>query len=154
MEQKRMNSTEQLEHISIIGCIRTLKDVEPRISGRLDGIKKSRFWLRGAIKSLEQLSDALDATVPDHQHETLRRQLGTLCVSIGVKNAGNGRDTTYGRWLSFKDLDLVGEVLKEHCMMCTKDIQQQRACRFAKLMDTLPMDQPNPNSAGCKWFAL
>lgn len=143
-----------MEHISIIACIRTLKDVEPRIAKRLDSVPKSRFFLRGAIKNLEKLSDGLDATVPDHQHEMLRRQLNTLCVSIGVKNAGNSRDTTYGRWLSFKDLDLVGEVFKEHCMMCGKDVQQQRTCPYAKLLDTLPIDEPNPNGAGCKWFTL
>lgn len=153
MDMKRMNALEQASHLEIIACIAALNRAARNLT-RVGEIKRGNFWLKGAITSLNNLSNALDATIPDDQHESLCRQISNLQFSIGVTSASSQYNKNYGRWLSFNQLDLVGEALQNTCFTCNKDVQEQRKCPYAKLMDSLPIDQPNPNSSGCKYFGL
>ena len=154
MEQKRMSADERAAHLHIIACMVALGKAEKLLERRLPMVKRGKFWIRGAIKSLRSLSDALDETIPDNQHESIRRQIHTLQLVVGCKNVPNRRDSEYGFWLSYNDLDLVGNALKNYCLTCDKDAQQQRQCPYAKLMDTLPIDKMNEHSNGCGYFGL
>lgn len=154
MEQKRMSADERTAHLHIIACMVALGKAEKMLERRLPMVKRGKFWIRGAIKSLRSLSDALDGTVPDNQHESIRRQIQTLQLVVGSKNVPNRNDREYGFWMSYNDLDTVGNALKNCCMFCDKDTQQQRQCPYAKLMDTLPVDKINENSNGCGYFGL
>lgn len=153
MDQKRMNASEQSAHLEIIACVAALRRVSRNLT-RLNDIKRGKFWLNGAITSLQNLSNALDATIPDGQHESLRRQIHNLRFHVGVTSIANQYNADYGRWLSFNQLDIVGDALKNVCMMCTKNTQEQRQCPYAKLMDSLPIDKPDDHSNGCGYFGL
>lgn len=154
MEQKRMSADERTAHLHIIACMVALGKAEKMLERRLPMVNRGRFWIRGAIKSLRSLSDALDATIPDNQHESIRLQIQTLQLVVGSKNTPNRNDSEYGFWLSYNDLDLVGNALKNCCLMCNKNAQEQRSCPYAKLMDKLPLDKVNERSVGCGYFGL
>ena len=85
------------------------------------------------------------------------RQLSGLYMSVGVKNviSGQNRDNEVGRLLTFNELDVVADAIRECCRTCSiDDPQQQKQCRYCKLLDTLPTDKPDEAARGCGYFAI
>lgn len=71
-------------------------------------------------------------TVPTQQLAQIYKNLDGLCVSVGVKSVTGYRYSEYGRWISDATLLKIGELCREHCMMCTLDTGQQHKCRFGR----------------------
>lgn len=93
-------------------------------------------------------------TVPDDQLKTMLRNIPHLAYTVGTRRFARGdRDAEYGMWLSFEALAPISEVLHEHCMLCTKDTQEQRQCPLAKALDTLPSEKDD-TQPGCGYFGL
>jgi hypothetical protein len=102
----------------------------------------------------QKLYESILETVPDDQLMTLMRNIPHMAYTVGTKKFSRGdRESEYGMWISFKALAPISEVLHEHCMLCTKDTQEQRQCPLAKALDTLPSDKKD-SASGCGYFGL
>ena len=72
--------------------------------------------------------------------------------SVKVQNVGGMSAKDDGRWLSIEALELICDATKEHCLVCTKDVQEQRRCRLAKALDELPCAKADEKARGCRYF--
>lgn len=46
------------------------------------------------------------------------------------------------------------EGLHDHCLMCSMDPAQQRACPLRKALDELPSDIPDRQDGGCRFHGI
>ncbi len=77
-----------------------------------------------------------------------------MTVGITAQQPRN-RDSNFGRWLSFNDLDVVADAIRECCRVCViEDPQQQKQCPYCKLLEKLPTDKPDEHATGCGYFAI
>jgi hypothetical protein len=84
--------------------------------------------------------------------KSIRRQLIGLRYSLHIVNV-NGKDyKNDGIWLSWEALEQLTNATRDHCLMCTKEVDQQRQCRLAKALDELPCINADENARGCRYF--
>ena len=141
MNEKRMVSAEQKAYIDLLGAISRLAYIEDGMGRRLKSIPRAMFRLKGATSNLMSLSADI---------------LGGLRVITGISaQMPRDADGTFGRWLSFKDLDVVATAIRECCRTCTtEDPQEQKKCMFCKLLDILPTEKPDEGARGCGYFTI
>ena len=153
---KRLVSAEQSAYQNLKAAAKMAALQEAALTRRMAGIPNARKYLRGGIGMLNKLIQEIDATMPEEQHEHLARQADTLRMIAGVKaQMPRDSDAEFGRWLSFKELNVVATAIRECCYACTTDDpQQQKQCIFCKLLEVLPTDKPDENAPGCGYFAI
>lgn len=149
--RKRLNASEQEGLLNLFGVLQLLQ--EHKLDKRLAGIKYGKRDLGMMRAKIAALAAAIVDTVPTQQLKGIYKNLDSLCVSVGVKSVGGYRYSEYGRWISDAALLKIGELCREHCMMCTLDTGQQHKCEFRKAMDELPVDLPE-YSTGCPYYTL
>ncbi len=153
---KRMNSQEQKGMINLLGILSQMAFLEDDIGRRIARIPRGKFRLKGALSNLVRLANDLTVSMPPEQREHMRRQLPAIKMIVGTtaqlpRNYGS----TYGRWLSFEELDTVAEAIRECCRVCEiDDPQQQKQCPYCKLLNNLPADKPDEAARGCGYFAI
>lgn len=156
MDVKRMVSAEQKEFINLLGIVAQLAFVEDGLGRRISSIPRGKWRYKGAMSNLARLVNDLTHSIPKDQQAHFRRQLPAIRMVVGVKaQLPRDYDSTYGRWLSFTELDVVATAIRECCRTCTiSDPQEQKQCKFCKLLDALPTDKPDENSRGCGYFTI
>ena len=150
-ERKRLNASEQEGLFNLFGVLHLLQCEQ--LDRRLAGIKYGKRDLAMLRAKSSSLAAAIVETVPTQQLAQIYKNLDSLCVSVGVKSVGGYRYSEYGRWISDAALLKIGELCREHCMMCTLNTGQQHKCEFRKAMDELPVDLPE-HSTGCPYYTL
>ena len=153
---KRMVSAEQKAYLDMLASISQLAFAEEGLARRIESIPRGKSLLHGGRGMLVKLGNELANTLPPEQREHFRRQLPALRMIVGVKaQMPRAADGEHGRWLSFKQLDVVATAIRECCRTCTiDDPQQQKQCMYAKLLDVLPTDKPDENATGCGYFSI
>lgn len=150
-ERKRLNASEQDGIHNLFGVMHLLQGAQ--LDKRLSGIRYGKRDLGMLRAKTAALAAAILDTVPTQQLVQIYKNLDGLCVSVGVKNVTGYRYSEYGRWISDAALLKIGELCREHCMMCTLDTGQQHKCEFRRAMDELPVDLPE-HSTGCPYYTL
>lgn len=155
-EPRRMDAGEQKEFINLMGIISQMAHLEDGIGRRIAAIPRGRFRLRGAMSSLVRLANDLTRSMPGEQREHMRRQLPAIRMIVGTTaQLPRSCDSTYGRWLSFKELDAVASAIRECCRTCAiSDPARQRQCMYCRLLDSLPTDKPDEFATGCGYFTI
>lgn len=156
MPEKRMVSSEQKQLINLFGCISQLAFLDDGIGQRMKSIPRAMFRYKGAMSNLVRLSNDLTLSMPAEQRMHIRRQLPSIRMIVGTTaQLPRNYDSTYGRWLSFEQLDVVASAIRECCLACTiDDPQQQKQCPYCKLLDVLPTDKPDESATGCGYFSI
>lgn len=155
--EKRMVSAEQKALLELHAIVSQSAFVEQGLERRIAGIKGAKGWLHSAQSLMVKLANELAMTIPIEQRQHLSRQLAGLYMHVGVRDkyAEKKRDATGGRLMSFNELDVVADAIRECCRTCTiDDPQQQKQCKFCKLLESLPTDKPDENARGCGFFSM
>lgn len=153
---RRMVSAEQKEMLNLLGIISQMAFLEDGIGQRISEMPKGKFRLKGALSNLVHLANDLTRSMPKEQRDHIKMQLPAIKMIIGPKSQlPRNYDSTYGRWLSFEQLDVVASAIRECCRTCSiNDPQEQKQCAYCKLMDVLPVDKPDENARGCGYFTI
>lgn len=156
IEQKRMAYAEQKEFINLLGIISQMAFLDDGLGQRIEKIPRAKWRLKGALNQLVRLSNDLTLSMPPEQREHFQKQLPAIKMIVGTTaQLPRNYDSTYGRWLSFEQFDVVAMAIRECCRTCMiDDPQQQKQCPYCKLLDVLPTDKPDEHSRGCGYFAI
>ena len=154
--KKRMVYQEQRAFINLQGAVNLAKAQEEDLSHRINSIPGAKRYLHSGIGMLNKVIELLNDTVPQEQQDHFRMQKATLKMIVGIKaQMPRDKNAEFGRWLSFNLLDIVADAIKECCCTCTiGDPQQQKQCKYARLLEVLPTDKPDENAPGCGYFAI
>lgn len=93
------------------------------------------------------------AAMPEEQRASVQRNINGLKYSLHVVRVNGGNTSKEdGIYLSWHALEAITEATKDRCLMCTKDIQEQRKCPLAKALDETPVKKADENARGCRYF--
>lgn len=128
----RFNAQEQKGMINLLGIISQAAFLEDEIGRRIDCVPRGKFRYKGALSSLIRLANDLTRTMPEEQQRHLRRQLPAIRMIVGATaQLPRNCDSTYGRWLSFNELDVVAMAIRGcYCVCTVEDPQQQKQCMY------------------------
>lgn len=157
MDKKRMVANEQKAFLELHAVIGQSGFVEQGLEQRIGNIKGAKGWLHSAQALLTKVANELTFTLPDEQRDHLSRQLRGLYMHVGVQDkiSNQKRASTGGRFMSFAEMDIVADALRECCRFCAiEDPQQQRQCKFCKLLESLPTNKPDEDARGCGFFTM
>ena len=156
-EPVRMVSKEQRATLELFAILKQIKLIEEGAGKRIQSIEGGTRLLHCGQGMLRKLANELASSAPKEQRDHLWRQLSGIYMHIGIQDkiAQQKRDSENGRLLSFNELDVVAEAIRECCMHCTiEDPQEQKKCKFCKLLEVLPTDKPDENARGCGYFSI
>ena len=153
---KRMVSVEQKEFINMIGAMSQLAFAEDSLGKRMKTIPRAWWRYRGVLCNLGRLVNDLTRSMPKEQQDHIRKQMPAIKMIVGVDyQLPRYYDSTYGRWLSFEDLNVVATAIRNCCLTCSiNDPQEQKQCPYCKLLEVLPTDKPDESSNGCGYFTI
>lgn len=157
MDKKRMVSSEQKSYLELHAVIAQMGFVKEGLERRVGNIKGAKGYINSGIALLTKAANELTETLPDEQREHLRRQLIGLYMHVGVRDrfAEAKRNSKSGRLMTYEEMDVVAEAIRECCRVCSiEDPQQQKQCKYCKLMESLPIDKPDEDSRGCGFFTM
>lgn len=99
-------------------------------------------------KMLNQLLD----TAPEDHRRSLRRNLDGVSYTIGAAMPGTQtHNDEFGVWLSYTTLNTMITALEDHCLMCGKDITEQRRCPLQTALDECCTNVKDAPGGGCKY---
>ena len=129
---KRMVFDEQTGLLELHAVIGQLGITENRLERRIGTTPNAKKRIHTCIRMLTNLANSLALTAPEEQRAHLGRQLCGLFMHIGIKDkiAQQKRDTEIGRLMTYAELDVVAEAIRECCRTCAiDDPQQQKQCQ-------------------------
>ena len=154
LPRKRMTGNEREAFLRLMTTVDILHKQRPELAQRVRLIPGGLRDYGLVVAKAQALYENLLHTLPNEQLETLMRNIPHMAYIVGTTKFSRGdRESEYGMWISFKALVSILEVLHEHCMLCTKNTQEQRMCPLAKALDTLPSDKDD-TQPGCGYFGL
>ena len=157
MEKRRVYATEQDALLNLRVAENILRRIKQQnlLAERAKLVPYGARDLGNVIKGTERLLENLLATVPDNQRKTISRNVNSASYTIGVKRPGGTRNVDdFGMWISLRTLNQILEGLHDHCLMCSMDLGQQRACPLKKALDELPSDIPDRSDGGCRFHGI
>ena len=150
-ELKRMNASEQeaLLHLNVayVAIRKARSNLNIRM-GRIPGVNAMCGGAEGGVKRAIQ---HLKNTMPEEQRRAYDRNCSTMMYSIKVTPATRVLEDD-GYWVSVKAMDTLLGAAAEACLICTKDLQEQRKCPLAKAFNEIPIAKGDANASGCGYF--
>lgn len=150
-DRKRLHANERLALLHLCAALQAFTCADA-IEKRAASIKGVKSMINGAKGMLGKAIDEIFDTMPLEQLLSFRRQLKGLRYSISAQNVGGKDYSNDGVWLSLDALDALCDGTKDHCLMCTKDVTEQRKCALAKAFDEMPCINADENASGCRYF--
>lgn len=150
MEQKRLGSTEINAMLDLFAAQKAMSRAEP-LEKRLRMLPRGWQRFKSVQGQLEKLIALVEVSMPREQMCSLERNVSTLAYCLSVRSPAGKSNADNGRWLSAEAIDEMCEAANEKCLMCTKDVQEQRKCKLAKALDELPMRKVDENHHGCRY---
>ncbi|MBP3404738.1 MAG: hypothetical protein J6N18_01435 [Kiritimatiellae bacterium] len=153
---KRLVSAEQMAFLNLQAAVRVIGKQEDALGNRLAMVPGGKRYLHTGTGMLNRLIKEIEGTMPPEQLEHLNRQKAYTRFIISTKAViPRCPDKEFGRWLSFKELDVVASAIRECCRTCTLDNpQDQKQCPYCKLLEVLPTDKSDENAPGCGYFSI
>lgn len=153
-DAKRMVKSEQIAMFQLLSMIDVTHRIMDNLERRLSGIPRGLANMKMIRSLVSKLSlDVLD-TIPIEQREHMVNQMKGLVTMTAVRNQlPINEGATFGLFLNNDQLSIVEDALREQCMLCTtEDHGEQAKCKYAKLMNVLPLNKMDENARGCGWF--
>ena len=117
----------------------------------LEGVKYGRMEYGRLVSMLERIVAGIRAQGSQKQNESLDKNLAGMVFVTGIKRPGQGTRDDWGMWIPNGDLEiLVSSARTGTCLVCEKNKAEQRACKMAKILDTMPIDRMLGD--GCGYF--
>lgn len=151
MEKKRMSASERQGLMNLFTAVQALADCT-QLDRRIGEIPGAKRMVNGARGMLRKATTEVMGTMPLEQVRSIKRNLPGLRFTISIADVNGKRMNDDGLWLSFDALDALAYGVKDHCLMCTKDIEEQRKCPLSKALDELPCVRADMEARGCPYF--
>ena len=152
MDKRRLSSSERQSFMELVvarTALRSLEGCEKWFST----IPKANQRYHTARTLLTQLFNDCMEAMPEEQRASVQRNINGLKYSLHVVRVNGGnRPSDDGFYLSWPALESITEATRDRCLMCTKDIQEQRQCPLAKALDEAPVKKADNNARGCRYF--
>lgn len=152
MERKRLHSNERVALMHLFAGMQAMLEAKDGIERRANSIPKCKGLLASAKGMLGKALDMIMDTMPEDQLRSIRRNLGDLRYWISIKPAAGKNFSEDGMWLSYNALDSICAATKDHCLMCSKSIEEQRKCELQKALDELPCAKADEEAHGCRYY--
>lgn len=151
-EKKRLTANERQTFMHMVAAMEAFEYMKPLETLRFSKIRGGKWLFRTGAGIIKKLYAETLATIPKEQRDSILRNLHGFRYSLHVANV-NGKDMKNdGHWLSWSALNAITDATRDHCITCSKDIQQQRTCPLAKALDELPCINADENARGCRYF--
>lgn len=152
MDKRRLSSSERQTFMELVvarTALRSLEGCEKWFST----IPKANQRYHTARTLLTQLFEDAMAAMPEEQRASTQRNINGLKYSLHVVRVNGGnRPSDDGFYLSWPALESITEATRDRCLMCTKNVQEQRQCPLAKALDEAPVKKADNNARGCRYF--
>lgn len=150
--RKRMNGDEYEALLHLTAATSILQKQRVKLAARVKLIPGGPRDYGLLASRMSTLYGELLKTVPVEQLLTFSRNVPHMVYSVGTKRITHAdREKEYGIWIDLAALKAISGVLRDHCMLCAKDTQEQRQCPLAKALDTIPGDKDD-TAPGCGYF--
>lgn len=151
-EKRRLSSSERQSFMELVAARTALKHLEPCLKW-FGSIPKAKWRYRTARTLLAKLYDDAMAAMPEEQRASTQRNVNGLRYSLHVARVNGGNTSKEdGFYMSWQALESITEAVTDHCLMCTKSVQEQRQCPLAKALDEAPVKKADNNARGCRYF--
>ena len=151
-EKKRLTGSERQSFMELVVARTALKNLETCVKWFGD-IPKAKWRYRTACTLLAKLYADAMAAMPEEQRASTQRNINGLKYSLHVARVNGGNTSKEdGFYLSWEALEAITEATKDRCLMCSKDVQEQRKCPLAKALDETPAKKADNNARGCRYF--
>ncbi len=152
MEKKRLSSSERQAFMELVVARTALRSLET-CEKWFSTIPKANQRYHTARTLLTQLFNDAMAAMPEEQRASTQRNINGLKYSLHVVRVNGGnRPSDDGFYLSWPALESITEATRDRCLMCTKNVQEQRQCPLAKALDEAPVKKADNNARGCRYF--
>ena len=154
-ERKRLSHDEWDAIIGLEAVHSVLESAKtwPALTDRLKGVKYGARDSKMLTNALGRIMRDIYNDVPYEQLKSLSNNLKMSELHVGVKTARKHSQQDYGMVLSWDQLNILGSAAIEKCVLCDKNIQEQRKCPLAKILDELPGIKAE-NTNGCGYYGL
>lgn len=158
MDKRRLYSSEHDALLKLRVAENILRHTKEQglLSERMKLIPYGARDLGNLISGVTRLLEKLLDTVPDNQRKTISRNVNSASYTLGVRRpGGNGRNMDdYGMWISLRTLNEILAGCHAHCLMCSMDVSQQKACPLNRALEELPSDLPDRKDGGCRFYGI
>lgn len=151
MEKKRLTASERQGLMHMFTAVQAMAELDP-LRRRIDSIPGCKRMVNGSLGMLRKAATEVMNTMPAEQVMSIKRNLPGLRYTISVQNVNGKNMANDGLWLSFDALDALAFAVKDHCLTCTKNIEEQRKCKLSKALDELPCINADHEARGCAYF--
>lgn len=151
MEQKRLTASERKGLYHMFAALEGMVN-STSLQRRIDSIPGCKRLVNSAKGMLGKATEQVMESMPLEQVKSVRRQLPGLRYSISIANVSGKEMKQDGMWLSWEALEALTEGVRDHCLMCTCNTEEQRRCKLAKALDELPCIKADENARGCRYF--
>lgn len=156
MDKIRLSASDRESLMRLNVAFEILETEGDQLARRLRVIKDGKRDY-GLIKHrINKLMECMIETIPEDQIMTYVRSLKMTSYTIGIKKPGPmGRnEKDYGMWLSYEVINALLNGCHDHCMMCSEDKAERRACKLRKALATIPNDAPERDDNDCPFYTL
>lgn len=152
MDKRRLSSSERQTFMELVVARTALRSLEV-CEKWFSTIPKANQRYHTARTLLTQLFEDAMAAMPEEQRASTQRNINGLKYSLHVVRVNGGnRPSEDGFYLSWPALESITEATRDRCLMCTKNVQEQRQCPLAKALDEAPVKKADNNARGCRYF--
>lgn len=151
MEKKRLTASERQGLMHMFTAVQAMSELGP-LQRRIASIHGCKRMVNGSLGMLRKAATEVMNSMPLEQVKSVRRNLPGLRYTIAIADVNGKRMNDDGLWLSFDALDAMAYALKDHCLTCTKGIEEQRKCPLSKALDELPCVNADMDARGCPYF--
>lgn len=150
-DKKRLRSTEREAMMRMALAEDMLLKNRRDLDSRLMTVPRGHNKIGVICGLIRNLNAALYGTMPEDQLRQLMRNVKSKGYTIGSMMPGREEhNDEFGLWLSYDTINTLVSALKDHCLMCDKDINGQRGCKLQKALDLVGNDLPD-SAYGCKY---
>jgi hypothetical protein len=151
MEQKRLTASERQGLMHMFTAVQAMAELDP-LKRRIESIPGCKRLVNGSLGMLRKAATDIMSSMPLEQVKSVKRNLPGLRYTIAITDVNGKRMKDDGLWLSFDALDALAFAVKDHCLTCTKNTEEQRKCQLSKALDELPCVNADTEARGCPYF--
>lgn len=113
-------------------------DLQQRIKS-INGGARDIGMLRA---KMGKMLDGIYGTIPRDELVSIKHNALALRCDVGVRNVANKGLQTYGRFLSFDELDTIIHACEDKCLMCDQSEKTRKECELRKVLKRIGGVQP------------
>lgn len=148
----RMYQTERDGMLALLCAVSMLESQRNVLGARIKryGLQELSDEL---LRDAHLLALELENSMTDEQHRNLEHNVNDLHYSVHTRPVPQKVEAdNYGWKISFSMLNIILDALHEHCIVCAKDVQEQKSCKLRSVLDTIGSNiEHDGDTCGYQW---